>query len=69
MSLTIQLNISHFFTQLNDHTVVFETIIFSMSHLFALSLNVKQFYVTPRVDMGAMIIKEYSVFQEASALG
>ena len=36
----------HFFryTQLNDQTVLFQTIQFS--HLFTLSLNVKQFYLT-----------------------
>ena len=33
-------------TQLNDQTVQFLTIQFSISHLFALSLNVKQFYLT-----------------------
>ena len=31
-------------TQLNDKTVLFLTIQFSISHLFAFSLNVKQFY-------------------------
>ena len=49
------------YTQLNDQTVLFHTIPFSISYLFALSLNVKQFYITAlrvRVDMGAMAIKE-----------
>ena len=32
---------SSVYTQLNDHTVLFLTIQFSISHLFALSLNVK----------------------------
>ena len=41
VSLTIQLNISHLFTQLNDQTVLFLTIQFNINHLFALSLNVK----------------------------
>ena len=36
VELTIQLNISHLFTQLNDQTVLFQTIHFSISHLFAL---------------------------------
>ena len=31
------------YTQLNDQTVLFLTIQFCISHLFALSLNVKQF--------------------------
>ena len=35
-------------TQLNDQTVPFLAIHFSISHLFALSLNVKQFYLTHR---------------------
>ena len=33
-------------TQLNNQTVLFQTIHFSISHLFAFSLNVKQFYLT-----------------------
>ena len=40
-SVKIQLNISHLFTQLNYQTVLFQTIQFSISHLFAHSLNVK----------------------------
>ena len=44
MSLTIQLN-SYLFTQLNDQTVQF-----SLSHLFAHSLNVKQFYLIHSYD-------------------
>ena len=32
------------YTKLNDQTVLFLTIHFCISHLFALSLNVKQFY-------------------------
>ena len=47
-SQTIQLNISHLFTQLNDQTVVFQTIQFSISHLFAHNLNVKQFNLPQR---------------------
>ena len=35
-------------TQLNDQTVLFQMIQFSISHLFVLSLNVKQFYLTHR---------------------
>ena len=46
VSVTIQLNISHLFTQLNDLTVQFQSIRFWISHLFAHSLNVKQFYLT-----------------------
>ena len=34
------------YAQLNDQTALFLAIQFSMSHLFALSLNVKQFYLT-----------------------
>ena len=42
VSLTIQLNMSHFFyTQLNDQTVLFQAIQFSISHLFVHNLNVK----------------------------
>ena len=50
ISLTIELNISHLFTQLNDQSVQFLTIQFSLSHLFAHSLNVTQFYLTHRQD-------------------
>ena len=39
---------SFVYTQLNDQTVQFLTIQFSISHLFVLSLNVKQFYSTHR---------------------
>ena len=37
---------SFVYTQLNDQTVLFQTIQFSMSHLFPLSLNAKEFYLT-----------------------
>ena len=54
-SLTIQLNITHLFTRLNDETVLFQAIQLSISRLFPLSLNVKlhtlnvrQFYLTHR---------------------
>ena len=51
VSLRIQLNINHFiYTQLNDQTVLFQTIHFSKGHLFAQSLNVKQFYLTRILD-------------------
>ena len=39
---------SFVFIWLNNQTVLFLTIQFSMSHLFAFSLNVKQFYLTHR---------------------
>ena len=41
VSLTIQVEISHLFTQLNDQIVLFLTIQFNISHLFAHSWNVK----------------------------
>ena len=57
--LTIQLN-----TQFNDQTVLFQTIQFCISDLFALILNVKQFYLTfqvlplwASVDLGVMAMK------------
>ena len=34
------------YTQLNRQTVLFQAIQLSISHLFALSLNVKQFFLT-----------------------
>ena len=39
---------SYVYTQFNDQTGLFQTIQFSISHLFALSLNVKQFYLIHR---------------------
>ena len=39
---------SFVYIQLNDQTALFQTIEFSINHLFALSLNVKQFYLTHR---------------------
>ena len=69
VSLTIQLNINHLFTQSEDQTVLFQTIQFSLSHLFALSLNFKEFYLTlsgavtqVKVNLGAMAMKKYSIF-------
>ena len=67
------------YIQLNDQTVLFQTIQFSISHLFALSLNVKQFYLThrqdyqvlplqARVDLRVMAIKGYSTFTQTPAL-
>ena len=41
---------SFVYTQLNDQTVLFQTIPCSISHLFALSLNVKQFCLTHWLD-------------------
>ena len=41
---------SFVYTQLNGQTVLFLTIQFSISYLFAHSLNVKQFYLTHRLD-------------------
>ena len=41
-------HLSFVYTQLNDQTVLFQTIQFSISHLFVLSLNVKQFYLIHR---------------------
>ena len=43
---------SFVYTQLNDQTVLFLTIQVSISHLFTLSLNVKQFYLTDRTLLG-----------------
>ena len=37
---------SFVYTQLNDRTVLFQTIQFSISHELELSLNVKDFYLT-----------------------
>ena len=41
---------SFVYTQLHDQTVQFKLVQFSISHLFALSLNVKQFYLTHKLD-------------------
>ena len=41
---------SFIYSQLNDQTVLFLTIHFSISHLFAHSLNVKYFNLTHRYD-------------------
>ena len=46
LSITINLNKhnSFVYTQLNDQTVLFQSIPFSIKHLFALDLNIKQLY-------------------------
>ena len=55
-------------------SVLFQTIQFSISHLFTLSLNVKQFYLTQviplwdRVNLGVIAMKGYSTFPKAPAL-
>ena len=41
---------SFVYTQLNDQIALFQRIQYSISHLLALSLNVKQFYLTHRLD-------------------
>ena len=46
--LTIYLDMSFIYTQLNNQTVLFLTIQFSIRLLFAPSLNVKQFYLNHR---------------------
>ena len=58
------------YTQLKDQTVLF-----SKSHLFALSLNVKQFYLIHRPNQVLplqarmdLAVKGYSTFPKAAAL-
>ena len=71
---------SFVYTQLNDQTVLFLTIQFSIRHLFVLSLNVKVLfdpYIGPfqalplrvRVGLRAMAIKEHSTFLNFSITG
>ena len=61
-------------TQLNDQTVLFLTIQFSICYLFAHNLNVKQMgpnLVLPlqvRVDLGEMVMKGYSAFPKTPVL-
>ena len=73
VSLTNQLN-SYLFIQLNDQTVLLLRILFSISHLFGLSLNIQtvlfELQIGPyqelpprvRVDLGAIAMKRYSAF-------
>ena len=63
---------SFVYTQLNDRTVLFLTYQVSLIYLFALSLNVNQFYLThlvlllrARVNLGVMGIEGYSAFPKA----
>ena len=61
---------SFVYTQLNNQTVLFQTIQFSIRYL-GLRLNVKQFYLNrtlsgaTRVDLGAWTMKGYSAFPKA----
>ena len=52
--------------------VLFQTIQFSLNYLFALNLNVKQFYqrlpLWVRVDLRVMVMMGYSTFPKAPAL-
>ena len=50
VSLKLQLNMSFVYTQLNEKTVLFQAIQFSISRLFSHCLNVKKFYLTHRED-------------------
>ena len=45
---------SFIYTQSNDPTFLFQAVQFSISHLFVLSLNVKQFYLTHRTLSSAI---------------
>ena len=63
------------YTQLNDQTVLFLTIKLSISHLFVLYSNVKQFYLTyqvlplwSRVDLWEIAMKRYFPFPKAPGL-
>ena len=69
------------YKQLNDQTFPSLAIQFSISHLFALRLNIRQFvlfdpWIGPfqvlplraRVDLGAMAMKGYTAFPKAPAL-
>ena len=66
VSPTIQLNICHLLTQFNYQTLLFLTIQFSISHVFALRLNIKQFYLTHRwywnITSGQSELKSDGVF-------
>ena len=64
VSLTIQLNISYLFPQLNSQTVLFLIFQFSLSYLFAHSSDVKQV----RVDLGVIAVKKNSPFPKVSEL-
>ena len=63
---------SFVYTQVNAETVLFQAIQLSISHLFAPSLNVKQFYLPYQalplrvgVDLGVIAMKGYSAFAKA----
>ena len=45
---------THSFISNNLHTILFLTIQFIISHLFPFSLNLKQFYLTDRIQSGAI---------------
>ena len=56
---------SFVYTQFNGQKVLFLTIQFNLSHLFAYSLNVKQFYLTHKVDLA---MKVFPIFLKAPGL-
>ena len=77
--LTIQLNISDLFTQLNVQTILFQTIQFSISLLFAqfkcqtvlfdpLIGPYQVLLLRTKVDLEAIVMKAYSAFSKAPAL-
>ena len=66
-------HLSFVYKESNDQTILFQTIQSSIIHLFAHSLNVKQFYLTQRedparMDLGVIAMKGYFTFSRAPAL-
>ena len=73
VSLTVQINISHLFTQLNDQTILFLMVHFSTGHLFAL-IKMWTCSIVPLIGfyqvllfwareyLGAISMKGYSTF-------
>ena len=68
---------SFVYTQLNDQTILFQAIQFSIIHLFAPCLNVKQFYLIgpdqmlqprARVDLRGMTMNGYLAYYTSLAL-
>ena len=74
--LTIQLNITHLFRRLNDQTVIFQTIKFSISTQFRCKTDLFDQWIGPyqmqplreRVDQGVIPMKGYSASPKAPAL-
>ena len=67
VSLTVQLNMSFVYIQINDQTVLFQTIQFSIGHLSNSSIWLIDRTLSGATTLGVIAKKRYFIFLNASA--